>query len=1268
MKRLSFFLVTLVLTLSLNTKADWTSQFIGQLTFKLSDDPTYANRVYRLNQMGADYNRAREISAERKRHFDQVAANFHAKNAELQRAQTTLQAKIQEKINAEAAIPALMTENHALEGEIAGLLSDIGSTQSDLTSANQEFLSLQAQLKAATADVSSLKNRLAEAIRVCSVNNPPPTPNPTPQPTPNATPRPTPVPTVAPTPNSPRPPNPGNPDHPRPPHPGPPNHPTPHPHSAVKVVADLEADCPEVEALRAQLAMAEATRSQLDSQTQAAGNNVRDLKAQIASLNSSLETARNKKAQNLQKIANLQTAIAAITNQIPALQNQVATLTTQVEQLRQQENSMRIALQQAVAEEERMAVALTREQQDFAYFQDDLINQILSYNRMGFDKSVQDGAKDGYAVAVNSGNIAGRADGRKDGLVAGERAGRDRDYRDGIAQGEVAGSRDGKDKGEYDGRVIGIRNGNREAGRRAGVIAGVNRANGSNAISVGEGQGQVAGRETAVRDGKNQGYKIGEAEIIGEQESQNLNEISIRGQFAGTFTASVPSYPGANREYYNNYVSVSREILKQAFVSGYHYGYYVAAEKAYYDNIQGIYQNVYDSYYKHAYQESLDRDYPDSRKQGYDTQYKISFDREYKKAYDVLYAQYYNGTVVQPSVQSEDYKQSYKSAELAAYNEHYEDLRAAAYKRIFDQVYGQNITIETEKYRQERRKQVEALYANNSALKFVSHSFNDVGIRNVGINDSIYMPKESIAHDFVIINFGGKEARNVKVITVDGKIHLLPAIPAHSKATILGGAIHPLKVAALGTKDNFNAKITADFLSGENGIFARHFENSANGSLKTTKNYEVVLNLPTQINEIKTAQAIFYGKDTSLEATVTNISSKPLKLNLKFELETSLGNQVIKQSFNSPEELQGVTKLIGAIIHVDGEENLFSTVSFKMKVFANNDVLIGENSFTGTQIVRAPYIEKVGAPVIVFNSSINDARSEFKDLMSNLGGMDKISILDLNGESDNLRTLNNKMEGKSVFVINQGNDLVIEKINGLYSQKNVAVLFYNKEAPFLASLKARVENLKEATLTNLTLDEEKMAILSSAVISKEELKDKVSSIVVNHQNLDKVKILVAILKLNDDELVSNIAANFNLEQFLSKEEKQIIRAKVLTLRNFEDIKIINGLYKLADNRSERVQTRNMFKKDSDLIVNKFKKVLEDGESNSKLAASVFAFPLEHSLEQLLDAEEDSLENKIENKAIKAIKNFDKTAKKNLKKINQKELVEKILAVEASFFL
>ncbi|MFZ4715477.1 MAG: hypothetical protein ACOYL6_17260 [Bacteriovoracaceae bacterium] len=1006
------------------------------------------------------------------------------------------------------------------------------------------------------------------------------------------------------------------------------------------------------------------------------------IKANIDQLKNTLSIKNTKMADNntqikkneddiaslKKKIADTKSQLDSINAEIPKIQASITSLTSDVQQTIATETNSANALKEGMNAVAATESELNDDNGRLNSYANQLIGEILAINRQGLNRATNDGTKEGEEIAFKLGIATGQVDGKRDGLARGEADGRARDYAVGAKTGDQKGSADGKRVGALDGQPAGVNAGNKEAGRVAGADAGIKRAEFSDARSVGSNQGTKAGFDVAVIDGQNTGYALGEPEAIDNNEAGALADKTIQGQFSGTFSSSAPGFPGTKGSYFNNSVSNVKNVLAHAYVAGYNFGYNPAAEKAYYNNIRLQYDPSYNQAYASNYNLAFGNGYENSRAQGESDQYKISYKREYNSAYDSLFKRYYDITVAAPQIGSTEYMNAYKKADSDYYASQYESLRKASYSNAYAQSYKTNLIDQTAKYKAERMNQVNKLYSSFPVLKFVNENIWDSGIKGVGARDEIYMPGENVIHDLEFINYGGA-ANNVEIKIDDANTIILPSIPARSHVTIIGAAAHAISSSGLiGSIVTSKLVIRSPLSALEKSIQGRYFEKAGENLLARAKALDVRLNYPLTAQNPISKTDIYFKQKTKLSVTINNISKKPIK-NVLLKLETSLGDEVISKPFAGLSSLDSSATIEGAEINVIKEEQMLSKVSFKVTA-TSNGVYLGESKFGGEQIVRAGYIEKDDKPVVAFSSASPESRALFQDLMNEAGGAANISILDLNGAADNDKILASQMTGKTILAILDKEGRVLTALNPTFTLNKVTVAILNGNDSSLNTARATLSNLKDSTILPMDFAGKRINVLTSSPLFNEAIKSKNSIVNFELQDLAFITNFAMALKYSNDELLESLVKIFTMDKFLAHGDDMILLNKMIALRAIEDVVGVASSYEEADNGRERRTLRRMFRREDELMLRKFRKVLEKGEKTSRMAASAAAYPLQNGLSFLLEEREPfkSLPARIQRNVVRSIRDFDNEAKRTIKNFVIKSTIKQIENMQSNYYL
>lgn len=654
----------------------------------------------------------------------------------------------------------------------------------------------------------------------------------------------------------------------------------------------------------------------------------------------------------------------------------------------------------------------------FNQYRDDLTRSIDQINREGYMNGERDGDQDGIDLSRQMGRDYGNRDGSNDGLNDGERAGRERDYNRGIQVGESEGSQRGRIEGDRDGKNQGRDAGHIDAGNREGRIAGIERANKSDAAKVGESQGKTDGLNRAIKTGMEVGSLKGEKEGIALYENTDLSQVEVKGQFLGSFERRSPSMPGNYQgPRFNPNRPASKEVFRRAYLDGYVFKYRDEVVLEFARRIDSDYNQTYDNSYQQSYSAAIGREYRDTYEEGRRSQDQRAYAREYKPSFDRAYQITFSDTTQNPNRSDSVYKNAYRSMEAHAYGERYEEIRIAVYREVEADTFQKNIAQKTEEYRLKRLAEVKALYENHPVAQYVSSSIQDGGNQGVANLDGLYMPGERIVRTIVVKNYGKKELSGAKAQFVTGEEITLPNIPGRSITTIIAGAASTIPANtknATAYKDHMRLQVSP---TSKDAVQTRHYDDLGKALLKGLDTKEVLAQYPLQLNSLSLSEAFaLLNKKQNLKASLVNISKRDYSDEIEVALNSN--SSVLAKPFNSIRGLKmGSINLSDAEVLVADEKNTYVPLRITADIKIRG-VKVGELANPLDFMARAPYIEKAGKPVLVTNSNVNTR--DLLDTLDQFGGISETSVLDLALGSLNQATLTAGLSDKAIILIDDG--------------------------------------------------------------------------------------------------------------------------------------------------------------------------------------------------------------------------------------------------------
>ncbi len=1144
----------------------WAKEFYGPLTFRLLDDSVYAEKQNILTGLQTELTTTRALYQSKVQTLDQKNAAKAAKVTELNTTRTSLEAKNDKLDKNIAEIQTATALVTAAENAIAAGTSNIRVKENELITLNNSLNPLKDQFAEATATKNEKQAAYDAALSACQAS--------------------------------------GN---------------TACSDASTVIVAKHFLD------------QAKERLQYLGEQVAHYDQLVHDAQTSIANSQASIATSQTAKEQKTARIAALTTENNTLRTDIPLLITKVGDITHALDLLTTETTALSADVTRIANIVSQQEVGMANEQNLFKKLEDQLIEDVLSANRMGYAKSRDDGQRDGIEVARLVGDDLGNRNGQAEGLARGTADGRAREYARGKEQGEKEGAVKGHDDGLAQGDQRGREEGHQLAGTKEGEAAGIARAEASDAAAVGRRLGLQEGVQQAQVEGERRGRGAGEAEAIQQMENRPLASEVVRGPFAGTFAnkANLPAFPGARGTYRNDESGHSRRIIRLAYIAGYSVGYDRAAEEIYYANIEAVYTEAYNRSYQTTYTAAVNQAYPDAFRQGKDEQYAKSYKREYDIAYAQTFAAARADGLARPDRNSAIYKNAYKAKETAAFEARYQQIKTQSETTAARETFNQNIAAETEKARQRRLQEVIAIYQRFPIVKFQSGNLTDIGNELVGVNDNIYMPGESIAHNVTLTNYSDVTAKGISLITGAGEKFTLPELAARSTVTVLGGGKSVLDPKAkLGKAYTVTAALKMDLTSQETAIQGRYFESTAQGILKAQVSAQVTAQLPVQITGLALSNPLILNHPTQVVAQLQNISSRTIGGPITVNLDSSAGRGIFTQTYANLDTLAAQATLNQAEVLINRPEMIFQELDFSLSIYKNG-VLLGTIANAARDYVKAPFTDLPGRPVVVLNSTTRFSRDFFKDIADDLGGADKISILDLAGGEFHQNILDHQMAGKTIYVINDRGNSLVPSLDKVLNTKNMMLAFVSNDSNrgALEEARGRLPYLVNATQSPFDLDGQVVQIVSTSPEVVTDLTGTASLIEVDTQNLAVVSKLEGVLKLSADELLNEIGHKVTADSYFKTEAETKMLLKVAGLRNLEEAETLADVYDRSKGTRHflffKLRDKNYLnrvKEDPNLFVNRMKAKLDQVPQNEKVGVALAAYAVQNSSDEALNGE------------------------------------------------
>lgn len=988
---------------------------------------------------------------------------------------------------------------------------------------------------------------------------------------------------------------------------------------------------------------------QLNTQLNSDKQTLKSLQEKLTELQKNVEVNKAEIETTTLSIERMQTLIKNRTDAYAQLKLQLPPLTSRLDQVK-------IDFDQVSRRAEEARAKMFKIREDRERYERSLIVEIQRVNRDGANRGGYDGELDGNKLASDYGYQYGSKDGSLDGMSIGTRDGQERDYRRGADQGDRDGSARARIDGERDGTMLGTRDGNMNAASREGNVAGVKRAEKSDASIVGTNQGKKAGMDRAIVTGRIDGEALGEKETINKFESTPLSEVKLDGPFVGSFARRSPAYPGDfNGPNFKPEIWINKEVLKRAYADGYVHIYRDQTHRSFDNRIDAEYNRYYDLKYAENYQVAIDRDYPDYYNSGRVDGDKRAYDRDYPVIKNNFYRDFYARFDQNPNRNSNEFKTTYVTVEARSFANKYEEIRGIYFDKFELETFNANIKEQTEIFRTKRIAEVTKIFNTNAILEFQNSSMLDGGTNNVGKFDGIFMPGESTLHNVVIKNFGFKSHDNVRIKLDNGMEVKLPSIPARSIVTIAGaGSSMVNQSAPVNSTIKTNLSVLAS-LTSDDAVEAIHFDSMGEGLLKRNDQKSTKVSYPFALTNLSLNGQLLKKAANALRINVSNLSTRPYIGEMKIELVTSSGNNIVSKEFSPATKLSNgeTISLNDAEVLISSDADIYRDIAINAKIKLNG-VLIG---FLPTDLIvmaKAVYEEKAKLPVIAVDSA--QSIDALLDLIADFGGSENVSILDTSLGNLNASILASGLSQKAMIVLDNEQSGLTTKLNGFFTKsKNLGVLLVNQNGNGLSVLSS-LSVAKDAQKLNL----DKRQLLITNPYRADGL--QVSSI-FSLGKLDTAASLVGLLSTmatTSAEHLAKLKSEINRNTFFTTNDS----LKLFSLRAMAEVMNINVAYdKSGSIFSRDKKWAEKISNDQALFINQVKAASNGQVTEDKLGSVLSALAVKDFVSTAMSDFYDISRNmmpKILNATNKVMGNLEDGFKKSLKEFN-KDLYNKAYA-------
>lgn len=849
-------------------------------------------------------------------------------------------------------------------------------------------------------------------------------------------------------------------------------------------------------------------------------------------------------------------------------------------------------------------LALKQAQQRKHNYRQSLVDRVLKINREGAINGSDDGRYDGSDLAYRIGESEGRMQGERDGHYEGVRAGQRRDYTIGHEIGLKDGEESARVDGERNGRIDGTVKGNTQAASRVSADDATKAANASDASIIGQNQGVAAGRLRADRDGKATGERTGQAEAIKKNETQGLKEMTVGGQFAGTFARSIPRFPnGYKGNKFQPSKVFNRMVVRKAYEDGYRARYQDTIITSYGEQVGPVFDLNYNRSYDSNYDRAFQTKYPESQKDGYNDGHKLAYDRTYPGAYENSFEKYRTAFSQSPNTSAPEYKSTYASNYKSVYSTVYESIRFQSFSHHELLTYNKQIGPVTEQYRKSRYAEVESVYKNGAVLKYENSSVTDIGTKGVGVNDSVMMPNEDFVVSVKVSNYGEKEAVGAKVHLSNGAVVALPAIAAKSTVVVKGAVKGQLKESTIGKIETISSYVTFP-LTLEKTIQGRYFKDAGTGVLNAYDAKNVKVEYPISLSGLALTSELEYQKENKMTLSLTNMSTKKIASSINVELSSS-SPRTIKTTFTPVAVLDKAAKLDSASLLVDNIADVYETLAYDVTV-STNGVIIGRLPSKLRTMAKLPYAQARSNIAIVANGE--ESSKLLLDMANDLGGLGTVAVIDTSLGTTSEKVLTNGVVGQKLVVLPYG---TTSALNILMTKSKMTSFIFaeeNKDWSRIQGNLSALKNSKSIPFKFGTKGKTVQTVLTNKLLNKS-LADSNVVLVADSSQVKELLPLASVLTKTNDELVTALSRITETEYFTPSEEAKLLVQGSMVRSLHENLRI-NELYLASGSTFSRDKDiANKVKEDASLLHNKVMKKVDTKAKKDTIGLFLFAYEL-----------------------------------------------------------
>ncbi len=355
---------------------------------------------------------------------------------------------------------------------------------------------------------------------------------------------------------------------------------------------------------------------------------------------------------------------------------------------------------------------------------------------------------------------------------------------------------------------------------------------------------------------------------------------------------------------------------------------------------------------------------------------------------------------------------------------------------------------------------------------------------------------------------------------------------------------------------------------------------------------------------------------------------------------------LITKEFSEVTKLASNTSslLSDAEVLVSSDNDVYRDLSFSASIELDG-VILGRLSSDLLAMAKAPFFDKGKLPVIVANSEKN--LSAFLDVLSKMGGSEKVSVLDMSLLSLNSQVLNAGLPGKILLVVDDETSAQVKVLNTFFSKSlNAAILFIDQSNSSLRTA-LTLPVLKDASSV---LWNNKSVVFSNPLRATGVTK----SMAFIQTTFDSFEDLISLgqnLTLSGSELIANMKKEINRTSFFTPNDT----VRTFNLKALAEILNINTAYDLSGGIfGKDSKIAKLIDKDGNLLVNQLKASAAAGVSEASLSTILPAISMRDTILSSINFYGDiskKIKGSIKTTLESIMRNLESSYKSQLKKLD-----------------